>query len=362
MECVYSLYDWNAWIERVKRMKTAEKFPVSQELIFWEDTETINLHDSNNQERSPGHRGYAQGKFKLREKAEQACNLPVEQEIKALIEDFYSQAGISRSQRKKAARRRIKRRVSQLARLLLGSVAFFVIGILGGIFFQRGDIIEKEEHISQSLDPVHPWHDLSAVVAGREEPLSQSLVPTPEPFQSEDVQEQVQQEAHIRAGENTQNSIQRAVTLLKGFFPAGGDFPMRVWSAKGKDTVYVEGEKLQIHILPETNAYLQVDYYQADGTVVHLLPNPLDNNFVEGGKTFTIGNPEKNFQFVFTPPFGEELLTVIASQKPLEGIREHQSMVEPAAVYLDQLIRHLPEHKAKGKMTAMHLMVRTQKR
>jgi Domain of unknown function (DUF4384) len=154
--------------------------------------------------------------------------------------------------------------------------------------------------------------------------------------------------------------IHELVNLIQQFFPDGGDFPMRVWPDKGMGAVYVEGEKLSVHVAPETNAHLQVDYFQSDGTVVHLLPNPAHNNFVEGGKTFVIGKVGGGYEFVVTPPFGVELLTVIASQEPLEADPE-RPIIEPAGDYIERFLTGLTSQQAKGKVAGAHVIIRTKK-
>lgn len=154
--------------------------------------------------------------------------------------------------------------------------------------------------------------------------------------------------------------IQKVVALMKQFFSGEGDFQLRAWPDKGVEATYREGEMLQVHVLAETNVYLQVDYYQADGTVVHLLPNPKDSNFLEGGKPLIIGAPGSGYIFPVSPPFGQELLTVIASQTPLGEIA--QQMIEPADAYVEHLAAMLQEHKAKGKVAGAHFILLTKAR
>ena len=148
--------------------------------------------------------------------------------------------------------------------------------------------------------------------------------------------------------------------LMQTLFPDGGDFPMRVWPDKGMGAVYVEGEKFSVHVALETNAHLQVEYFQSDGTVVHVLPNPKHNNFVEGGKTFVIGKVGGGYEFVVTPPFGEELLMVIASHEPLEADPE-RPVIEPAADYIERLLTGLRSQQDKGKVAVAHIIIWTKK-
>jgi general secretion pathway protein A len=153
--------------------------------------------------------------------------------------------------------------------------------------------------------------------------------------------------------------IQQVMALIYRFFPDGGAFALQVWPNKGRDAVYTAGEKMWVDIVAESDAYLQVDYYQADGQVVHLLPNVLDDNRVEAGKTFTLGKPKNSFQFQISPPFGVEMLAVIASQQPLE-VQRNVPSVELASSYLERLARSLENYQAHAQVAVAYTRIRTQ--
>lgn len=108
------------------------------------------------------------------------------------------------------------------------------------------------------------------------------------------------------------------------------------------DAIYRGGQELLFDVTaPDFPAYLQVDYYTADGNVVHLLPNPLETSGAAeprasrrlgdraaGGRFWTIG-----------PPYGNELIVVVASASPLFPTPRPEA--EPAAAYLPELKRAL---------------------
>lgn len=152
--------------------------------------------------------------------------------------------------------------------------------------------------------------------------------------------------------------IQQVVSLMQQFFPQGGDFRLEVWPDKGVDAVYRAGDRLVVRIQAGAAAYLQVDYYQADGQVVHLLPNPVDSNFVPAGQGMVIGKSAAGYQFTVTPPFGQELLTVIASQKPLQMHTRVQEF-EPATAYIARLTARLNTLKASGQVAGAHAIILT---
>jgi len=122
------------------------------------------------------------------------------------------------------------------------------------------------------------------------------------PCSPETVETQVSQSR----SEPEKSATQQVATLIDEFNPEGGAFYLRVWTDEEADRVYMEGEKLVVHIVTDTDAYLQVDYYQANGQVVHLLPNSLDSSRVAAGQVFTLGKPESPFQFEVTSPFGKK--------------------------------------------------------
>jgi hypothetical protein len=151
------------------------------------------------------------------------------------------------------------------------------------------------------------------------------------------------------------------VELMKQNFPSGGDFQLGVWPDKGLDAVYLEGESLMVYILPEKDAYLHVDYYQIDGKVVHLLPSKHENNFIKGGDLYIIGDPKSSgYEFKVSDPFGEELLVVVASQKPLGAIAH--DLIESAEPYIKKLADSLKRQRNKTLMAGSHYIVLTKMR
>jgi hypothetical protein len=87
----------------------------------------------------------------------------------------------------------------------------------------------------------------------------------------------------------------------------GGAFPLRVWVNNGSKAVYSEGQNLKV-----------------------------------------------------VPPFGVEMLTVVASRSPLDTDQEGPN-VEPAAQYLERLGKRLEGYKAEGNAAIAHVRIRTQK-
>lgn len=88
---------------------------------------------------------------------------------------------------------------------------------------------------------------------------------------------------------------------------------------------------------PDDPAHLQIDYFAADGSVVHLLPNPLEpNSAFAASTTRRLGERHINSRhWTIAPPFGVELIVAIASPNPL--FPSPRPEAEPSVVYLTDL-------------------------
>ena len=113
---------------------------------------------------------------------------------------------------------------------------------------------------------------------------------------------------------------------------------------------YTRGQTLILDLAaPDYDAYVYVDYFAADGTVIHLIPNdtvPLKLRPAQS--TLRVGAPDANEPFLnltIGPPYGQEIATAFAASAPLyDGTRP---LTEPAAAYLDWLKTRVTEARAK---------------
>ena len=97
---------------------------------------------------------------------------------------------------------------------------------------------------------------------------------------------------------------------------------MRLVNKEGKKTlVYVQGENLIIEVTTpaQFESFVYVDYYSTDGKVYHLFPNPQEAlNFLPPRGVYSVGQPDgKHVELKPLPPFGRELIAVMATQQPL---------------------------------------------
>lgn len=115
----------------------------------------------------------------------------------------------------------------------------------------------------------------------------------------------------------------------------GSSFELKLWTNKPSGEPYIEGEDLEISVRANRDAFLKVDYYQADGTVVHLVPNLfVDDAFVRAGKTYTFGGRHARSGFRITGPFGAETIKAVASTNPLDSLLASDKPVEESQNYL----------------------------
>ncbi len=101
---------------------------------------------------------------------------------------------------------------------------------------------------------------------------------------------------------------------------------------------YVAGDVLEFGLAaPDYDAVIYIDYYDADGNVIHLAPNdttPLEHYPAQTQIAFTAKGPNGD-PIRIGPPFGQEIAVAFAASSPLyEGVRP---LVEPAEPYLSWL-------------------------
>jgi hypothetical protein len=115
---------------------------------------------------------------------------------------------------------------------------------------------------------------------------------------------------------------------------ASSGFGVRLWTNK-EDGQFIEGERLMIYVTPERDGYLQLDYFQADGTVVHLVPNLFSGQvMVKAGQTYVFGDDTSSQHFVIQHPFGNETVKAMLSAQPAEMAVKSEKPVEDSRDYL----------------------------
>lgn len=140
------------------------------------------------------------------------------------------------------------------------------------------------------------------------------------------VEEMIQQ--RVNAKDIAQAAQTQVISTSTGY-------GIRLWTNKA-DGHFVEDERLVINVQPERDGYLKLDYFQADGSVVHLVPNLFRGQaFVKAGKTYTFGDDASPEHFVIRGPYGAETIKAILSATPFEIAME--STVDDSRDYLRNL-------------------------
>ncbi|MDX2484805.1 MAG: DUF4384 domain-containing protein [Pseudodonghicola sp.] len=113
---------------------------------------------------------------------------------------------------------------------------------------------------------------------------------------------------------------------------------------------YVGGDPLSFDLTaPDYAAWVYVDYFDAAGQVLHLMPNAhVPPQRAAAKSALRIGartEDDDGLRLLIGPPYGREIAVAFAASAPLyEGLRP---MSEPAAPYLDWLKTRVAEARAR---------------
>ena len=142
---------------------------------------------------------------------------------------------------------------------------------------------------------------------------------------------------------------------------------VRLVNKEGKKSpVYVQGENLIVEVTTpaQFESFVYVDYYSTDGQVQHLFPNIKEAlNFLPPRSVYTVGQPDdKHVEWKPLPPFGRELITVIATKQPLVFTpKAPRYDPESARSYLDQLHQAIPRDLSQAEIAAIFYPIETRK-
>ncbi len=137
----------------------------------------------------------------------------------------------------------------------------------------------------------------------------------------------------IRQRLNAKEISQAAVSVVPQTMSARA----KIWTNK-TDSQYVEGERMIIYVQSDRDGYLKLDYFQADGTVVHMVPNQFrGQGFVKAGQVYTFGDEGSPEQFTIQGPFGAEAVKAIFSARPFDVGMNNASVTEDSREYIQAL-------------------------
>ncbi len=144
-----------------------------------------------------------------------------------------------------------------------------------------------------------------------------------------------------------QQAINKEVTSES--FDPDPAFGVQLWLNK-PDGRFVEGDPLIINVKVDRDAYLKLDYFQANGTVVHLVPNLFRGQaFVQKGKTYVFGGEDSPERFIVSEPFGNEVIKAVVSIRPFLDELTPTGSVSESQAYLKTLKRGLSVQPGQGR-------------
>ena len=134
-------------------------------------------------------------------------------------------------------------------------------------------------------------------------------------------------------------------------------FGLRIWLNKA-DGQFVEGDYLIIKVQVDRDAYLKLDYFQANGTVVHLVPNLFRGQaFIQQGKTYVFGGQDSPERFVISQPFGDEVIKAVASVQPFSEALIPKGNISESQAYIKTLKNGLSIQRGfKAKTRGIQIM------
>lgn len=141
-----------------------------------------------------------------------------------------------------------------------------------------------------------------------------------------------------------------------------GGHGLAVTPTAGHSDRFIENERVIVDLLQaDYDGYLYIDYYTVGGDVAHLYPSarePGSGRLVRARERFQVGATDAQ-TWTVGAPFGQELITVIASPVPLyEG--DPPLLIEPAKDYLPRLRQLIASQRGNDRLTAEFLFMQTE--
>jgi Domain of unknown function (DUF4384) len=130
-----------------------------------------------------------------------------------------------------------------------------------------------------------------------------------------------------------------AIEATTAVVPAQQGFGLKVWTNKSTNS-FSENERLIIYVKSDRDAYLKLDYFQANGTVAHLVPNMYrGQGHITGGQTYAFGDDTSPEHFIVQEPYGDEVIKAIVSVTPFDLANESVEAVGDSRTYIKTNLR-----------------------
>ncbi|MGB9681354.1 MAG: PEGA domain-containing protein [bacterium] len=111
--------------------------------------------------------------------------------------------------------------------------------------------------------------------------------------------------------------------------PPESNFQVDVWTNKGDNTNYYVGENLIVYFKVTQDAYIYLWDINANGEIRLFFPNRYQqNNFVRANTVYSIPSPQDNYSLTIAPPYGREVVHILASKSPINVLENYRKNME----------------------------------
>jgi len=134
---------------------------------------------------------------------------------------------------------------------------------------------------------------------------------------------------------------QRKDVLMSPSLNPGPSTALKIW-LNNADGRYVDNEPLVVYVQSDRDGYLKLDYFQADGKVVHLVPNMFRKQArIQKGEIYEFGGENSAERFIIAQPFGDEVIKAFVSTRPFSQELVSEDVVSEGEAYVRALERNL---------------------
>jgi type IV/VI secretion system ImpK/VasF family protein len=242
--------------------------------------------------------------------------------------------------------------------VVLVPLAYLLASWLAGPKERAPTLAQRVEHRLQA----YACADLAASVAGDGSMRVSGFVPLPEEIQ------RVERDVRAIAGVGqTSFDLQvriwphcEVVAILKPYRARNREQRqgLKVAAGTAREGRLREGDQVLFQVTNNAQraGYLWVDYYTADGAVMHLNAGPRQPQ-VAAGETIELGR-DIPASWLVTPPFGTVLLTALSSPTPF-GEAAERPPFELASAYLQRLRESVANSEFGARLVADFMFLET---
>ena len=101
------------------------------------------------------------------------------------------------------------------------------------------------------------------------------------------------------------------------------DFQIFISTNRGEGGVFKEGEYLKLFLLASRDSYIKLYHIDVKGKTALIFPNRFEkNNYLPGGEILEFPGKRSPFQFRIVPPYGTEIIKVVASTRQFSSLEK----------------------------------------